>query len=72
MCPLTPFEPLPNRNKFPALCVRDDGKELFYLTPNDEVMAVSINTESATFQPGVPKPLFQAGSWTGFCETATP
>ncbi len=39
---------------------RNDGKELFYLAANDEVMALSINTDSPTFEAGVPQPLFLA------------
>jgi serine/threonine-protein kinase len=38
---------------------RRDGKELFYLTPDNQLMAVPINTDAASFQPGIPKPLFQ-------------
>jgi len=37
-----------------------DGKELFYFTPDSTLMAVSVNANGATFQPGVPKPLFRA------------
>ncbi len=39
---------------------RRDGKELFYLTPDNQLMAVPINADAATFHPGIPKPLFQA------------
>jgi eukaryotic-like serine/threonine-protein kinase len=39
---------------------RRDGKELFYLTPDNQLMAVPVNTDAATFQAGIPKPLFQA------------
>ena len=39
---------------------RRDGKELFYLTPDEKLMAVEVNTTSATFQAGIPKLLFQA------------
>jgi Tol biopolymer transport system component len=39
---------------------RHDGKELFYLTPDSQLMAVPVNTDAATFQAGIPKPLFQA------------
>jgi Tol biopolymer transport system component len=39
---------------------RRDGKELFYLTPDNQLMAVPVNTDGASFQPGIPKPLFQA------------
>jgi eukaryotic-like serine/threonine-protein kinase len=37
-----------------------DGKELFYFTPDSTLMAVSVTANGATFQPGVPKPLFRA------------
>jgi Tol biopolymer transport system component len=39
---------------------RRDGKELFYLTPDNQLMAVPVNTDAASFQAGIPKPLFQA------------
>ncbi len=39
---------------------RRDGKELFYLAPDDQLMAVSVDTDSATFQAGIPKELFRA------------
>jgi eukaryotic-like serine/threonine-protein kinase len=39
---------------------RRDGKELFYLSPDDQLMAVPVNTDAGSFQPGIPKPLFQA------------
>ncbi len=38
---------------------RRDGKELFYLTPDNQLMAVPVNTDGASFQAGIPKPLFQ-------------
>jgi Tol biopolymer transport system component len=37
---------------------RRDGKELFYLSPDGKIMAVAIST-GATFDAGVPVPLFQ-------------
>jgi len=37
-----------------------DGKELFYFTPNETLMAVDVNTSGGTFQPGIPKALFRA------------
>jgi eukaryotic-like serine/threonine-protein kinase len=37
-----------------------DGKELFYFAPDSMLMEVSVTTTGATFQPGVPKPLFRA------------
>jgi len=36
---------------------RQDGKELFYLTPDREVMAVDVTT-TPTFQAGTPRLLF--------------
>ncbi len=39
---------------------RRDGKELFYLGPDDKMMAVEVNTDSSQLQAGIPKPLFQA------------
>jgi hypothetical protein len=45
---------------------RRDGKELFYLRRDGEVMAVEVNGTGAAFQSGVPKPLFKAafvGGW---------
>jgi hypothetical protein len=38
----------------------NDGKELFYFTPDSTLMAVSVSTTGGTFQPGVPKALFRA------------
>jgi len=38
---------------------RRDGKELFYLGPDNKVMAVDVKTDPAQFEAGVPKPLFQ-------------
>ncbi|HXM51436.1 MAG TPA: protein kinase [Pyrinomonadaceae bacterium] len=39
---------------------RRDGKELFYLSPDRKIMAVQVKT-GATFETGVPTPLFQTG-----------
>jgi len=36
-----------------------DGKELFYLALDGKLMAVDVKTRSATFEAGIPKPLFQ-------------
>ena len=36
---------------------RGDGKELFYRSPDQKIMAVDVTT-GATFEAGVPKPLF--------------
>jgi eukaryotic-like serine/threonine-protein kinase len=37
-----------------------NGKELFYFTPNETLMAVDVNTSSGTVQLGIPKALFHA------------
>jgi len=39
---------------------RRDGKELFYLAPDNKLMALAVSTDSASFQAGIPKELFQA------------
>ncbi len=39
---------------------RRDGKELFYLTPSDGVMAVEVRGDPPPFRANNPKPLFQA------------
>ncbi|HLJ77851.1 MAG TPA: protein kinase [Acidobacteriaceae bacterium] len=38
---------------------RRDGKELFYLAPDEKLMAVDVDTTSAAFQAGIPRELFQ-------------
>lgn len=38
---------------------RGDGRELYYFTPERKLMAVEVNGESATFQVGPPRPLFE-------------
>ena len=38
---------------------RGDGKELFYLAPDGNVMAVPVATSGAGFQPGTPAVLFK-------------
>jgi len=37
-----------------------NGKELFYFTPNETLMAVDVNTSGGTVQLGIPKALFRA------------
>jgi len=37
-----------------------DGKELFYVSPNETLMAVDVNTAGGTVQLGIPKALFHA------------
>ena len=38
---------------------RRDGKELFYVSPEDQVMASQVSVNGATFQPGIPRALFK-------------
>jgi len=37
-----------------------DGKELFYFTPDESLMAVEVKTSGGTIQLGIPKALFRA------------
>ena len=62
---VVPFPPSPNGEKWlvsrgggvqPRW--RRDGKELFYLSPDSQMMAVEVNTEPV-FQSGNPQALFQ-------------
>jgi len=39
---------------------RRDGKELYYLAQDGQLMAVPVDTDGASIQPGVPKALFPA------------
>jgi Tol biopolymer transport system component/tRNA A-37 threonylcarbamoyl transferase component Bud32 len=39
---------------------RRDGKELYFLAPDQKLMAVDVNTNTGTFQADIPKELFQA------------
>ena len=39
---------------------RRDGKELFYLSPEGQVIASQVSVNGATFQPGIPRSLFKA------------
>jgi len=39
---------------------RRDGKELFYLRPDGELMVADVGADGAVFQAGVPRPLFKA------------
>ena len=38
---------------------RDDGRELYYFTPERKLMAVEVNGQAAKFEVGVPRPLFE-------------
>ena len=44
---------------------RGDSKELYYLAPDQSLMAVEV-TSGASFQPGVPKALFKVEGAEGF------
>jgi hypothetical protein len=37
-----------------------DGKELFYLTPDNDLMVVDVRVESPAIKPGAPHRLFRA------------
>jgi Tol biopolymer transport system component len=39
---------------------RHDGKELFYLRPDNTLMSVDVGTVAGKFEVGTPKPVFQA------------
>jgi Tol biopolymer transport system component len=39
---------------------RRDGKELFYLSPDGQLMASQVNASGSAFQASIPKPLFKA------------
>ena len=43
---------------------RGDGTELFYLAADGMLMTVPVASDGLTFQPGVPKPLFQTALHT--------
>jgi hypothetical protein len=38
---------------------RSDGKELYYLTPDNKLMSAAATAQGGTFQPGTPEVLFQ-------------
>ena len=38
---------------------RDDGREIFYLAPDSQLMAASVTSSGATFHVGDVRPLFQ-------------
>ena len=50
---------------------RADGKELYYLAPGGRLMAVEVKS-SATFEPGVPKLLFETWDQGFVCEPTPP
>ena len=41
---------------------RGDGKELFYVAPDQKVMAVEVNATAQSFDRGAPQPLFASRS----------
>jgi serine/threonine protein kinase len=45
---------------------RRDGRELFYLSADEKLMAVEINGGGDTFEAGIPKPLFKPHASTVF------
>jgi Tol biopolymer transport system component len=45
---------------------RRDGKELYYIAPDDRLMAVPIANQGATLEPGTPTALFQTHIAGGF------
>jgi eukaryotic-like serine/threonine-protein kinase len=47
---------------------RADGKELFYIAGDDNMMAVSVESDAAGLKLGVPKPLFPAGLELDFAQ----
>ena len=43
---------------------RRDGTEIFYLTPDNKLMAAEVNGKGTSFEVGVVKPLFDARATT--------
>src|SRR5207244_8345570 len=50
--------PISNPNGGAQVRWRHDGKELFYIAPDAQLMAASIQTDSHGIRPGVPARLF--------------
>jgi len=48
---------------------RRDGKELYYLAPDQKLMAVPVKINGASFEPDAPQALFTATAATGFAVT---
>ena len=44
---------------------RSDGKELYYIAPDDKLMVAQVRTSGATFEPGTPVALFQTQIYGG-------
>ena len=51
---------------------RRDGKELFYLAPDNRLMAATVNGQGSAFEVGAVRPLFQAGTRTAGDPAAYP
>lgn len=49
---------------------REDGKELFYITLDEQLMAVPLQLEANVLRPGTPRPLFRVR--VGALTRATP
>jgi Tol biopolymer transport system component len=48
---------------------RRDGKELYYLAPDQKLMAVPVNINGASFEPGTPQALFTTTGTSNFVVT---
>ena len=48
---------------------RHDGKELYYLAPDQKLMAVPVTINGASFAPGTPQALFTATGASNFVVT---
>ena len=48
---------------------RHDGKELYYLAPDQKLMAAPVKINGSSFEPGTPQALFSAGAATTFAVT---
>ena len=50
---------------------RHDGGEVYYVAPDERLMAVPISVSGATLQPGTPTPLFQTRIFGGGSNVAS-
>ena len=50
---------------------RRDGKELYYLAPDEKLMALPVKTNGASLEPGTPQALFTATGASGFSFAVT-
>ena len=48
---------------------RHDGRELYYLAPDQKLMAVPVKINGASFEPGTPQALFTATGASNFVVT---